>query len=343
MAPDWCHSGGMDLTQYVENLRGELAVAADAGGEDARELAERLTAALDPATRLMLLDALSAAADEITRELAPGSVELRLRSGEPGFVVTPAPADEAAEPDGSPRRRRRRTPTRRRPRASTCACPSSSRPASSRPRPASGCPSTRGSSAPPPRRWRTTIAARGRAAGARRDLHRLGALSARPSRTPPHRFEPEPQEGLPMPTFDTPQPDIGHDRPRPRRRPDQAGDRATTVVDVRPSDPSNAGDVRAAEQTRVDYTAPQLLVRSPKLRSWSPRSTGGSIDVTVELPAGSRIHGSGQLANFDATARSATAGSRSASATSGSTASRRSSSRAAPATSTSTTRRAAPS
>jgi hypothetical protein len=85
----------MELTQYVENLRRDLAVAADAGGEDARALAERLTAALESAVRLMLLDALSAAADEITRELAPGSVELRLRAGEPDFVVTPAPTDEA--------------------------------------------------------------------------------------------------------------------------------------------------------------------------------------------------------------------------------------------------------
>src|SRR4051794_4941903 len=88
----------MDLTLYVERLRRELAVAADAGGEDARALAERLTAPLESAIRLMLLDALSAAADEITRELAPGSVELRLRSGEPDFVVTPAPADELVEP-----------------------------------------------------------------------------------------------------------------------------------------------------------------------------------------------------------------------------------------------------
>jgi hypothetical protein len=87
----------MDLTQYVENLRRELAVAADAGGEDARALAERLTAPLESAVRLMLLDALSAAADEITRELAPGSVELRLRAGEPDFAVLPAPADEAVE------------------------------------------------------------------------------------------------------------------------------------------------------------------------------------------------------------------------------------------------------
>src|SRR3954471_4517833 len=86
----------MDLTQYVENLRRELAVAADAGGDDARALAERLTAPLESAIRLMLLDALSAAADEITSELAPGSVELRLRSGDPEFVVTPAVADEAA-------------------------------------------------------------------------------------------------------------------------------------------------------------------------------------------------------------------------------------------------------
>jgi len=88
----------MDLTQHVENLRGELLVAAAAGGEEARGMAERLTAPLEPAVRLMLLDALSAAADEITRDLAPGSVELRLRGGEPGFVVTPAPAEEAADP-----------------------------------------------------------------------------------------------------------------------------------------------------------------------------------------------------------------------------------------------------
>jgi hypothetical protein len=91
----------MDLSPYVENLRRELAVAADAGGEDCRALAERLTAPLEPALRLMLLDALSAAADEITRELAPGSVELRLRAGEPEFVVMPAPDDGPERMDDS--------------------------------------------------------------------------------------------------------------------------------------------------------------------------------------------------------------------------------------------------
>jgi hypothetical protein len=87
----------MDLEPYVDKLRRGLAVAAAAGGEDSRALAERLTAPLESAIRLMVLEALSAAADEITRELAPGSVELRLRAGEPEFVVTPAPADEPLE------------------------------------------------------------------------------------------------------------------------------------------------------------------------------------------------------------------------------------------------------
>jgi hypothetical protein len=93
----------MDLTPYVERLRGDLLVAAQAGGDDARALAERLTAPLETAAQLALLDALSAAADEITRELAPGAVELRLRSGEPEFVATAAPADRA-EPEADPAR-----------------------------------------------------------------------------------------------------------------------------------------------------------------------------------------------------------------------------------------------
>lgn len=91
----------MDLTPYVEKLRRELAVAAEAGGPEARAMAERLTGPLESATRLALLEALSAAAGEITRELAPGSVDVLLRGGDPAFVVTPAPApsaDAAPEP-----------------------------------------------------------------------------------------------------------------------------------------------------------------------------------------------------------------------------------------------------
>jgi hypothetical protein len=92
----------MNLAPYTEHLREELAGAAEMAGPEARELAERLTAALDSAIRLTLLEALSAAADEITRELAPGSVELRLRGGEPDFVVTPATEDDAPEPAPAP-------------------------------------------------------------------------------------------------------------------------------------------------------------------------------------------------------------------------------------------------
>jgi hypothetical protein len=88
----------MLLDTYVEDLRRQLAVAADAGGDEARALAERLIAPLESAVRLTLLDALSAAADEITRELAPGSVELRLRAGEPEFVVATPAVDVPAEP-----------------------------------------------------------------------------------------------------------------------------------------------------------------------------------------------------------------------------------------------------
>ncbi|MCZ4123041.1 hypothetical protein [Streptomyces sp. H39-S7] len=84
----------MDLTPYVDHLRHELAVAAQAGGDEARALAERLTAPLESATRLTLLNALSAAMDEVTRDLAPGSVDVRLRGLDPEFVVTPAPTHE---------------------------------------------------------------------------------------------------------------------------------------------------------------------------------------------------------------------------------------------------------
>ncbi|MEV6677586.1 toxin-antitoxin system HicB family antitoxin [Streptomyces erythrochromogenes] len=90
----------MDLSPYVANLRYELAVAAEAGGEEARALAERLTAPLESAARLTLLNALSDAMGEVTRELAPGSVDLRLRGLEPEFVVTVPPSEEPFEAGG---------------------------------------------------------------------------------------------------------------------------------------------------------------------------------------------------------------------------------------------------
>lgn len=95
----------MDLRPYVETIHAQLDAAADAGGEEAGELARRLAAPLDSAILLALQDALAAAAEEITVELAPGSVELRIRGREPGFVVTPPPegasgGDDDDEPPG---------------------------------------------------------------------------------------------------------------------------------------------------------------------------------------------------------------------------------------------------
>ena len=83
----------MELGQYVSDLQRQLVDAAANGAEDTRAAAERLAAGLDAATRLVLLDALSTAAGEITRDLAPGSVDVRLRGREVEFVVTQASSD----------------------------------------------------------------------------------------------------------------------------------------------------------------------------------------------------------------------------------------------------------
>src|SRR4051812_30980649 len=103
----------------------------------------------------------------------------------------------------------------------------------------------------------------------------------------------------PLPTFDTPRPisatidlSLGDVRIT-------AGDRATTVVDVRPSDPAKDRDTRAANATRVDFAGGErLLVKAPKLRSRLPHGDGGSIDVTIELPAGSNVNGNAASADF---------------------------------------------
>jgi hypothetical protein len=101
-----------------------------------------------------------------------------------------------------------------------------------------------------------------------------------------------------MPAFDTPNPitatiDVVSGDVRIA-----AGDGGATVVDVRPSDASNEDDVKAAQLTRVEYGSEQLLVKTPKVRSWRPRSHGGSVDVAIELPAGSDVHGDAAMADF---------------------------------------------
>ena len=87
----------MELQQYVTDLQRQLADAAENGTDETRAVAERLAAGLDAATRLVLLDALSAAVGEITRELAPASVDLRLRGREVEFVVSQHSAESDDE------------------------------------------------------------------------------------------------------------------------------------------------------------------------------------------------------------------------------------------------------
>lgn len=102
-----------------------------------------------------------------------------------------------------------------------------------------------------------------------------------------------------MPTFDTPEPisvtiELGVGDARIT-----ASDRADTVVEVRPSDGGKGDDVRAAEETRVEYADGRLLVKAPKnWRRYSPFSDGGSIDVTIGLPAGSDLQGDAAVAAF---------------------------------------------
>jgi len=87
----------MELGHYVSDLQRQLVDAAANGAKETHAVAERLAAGLDAATRLVLLDALSAAAGEITRDLAPGSVDVRLRGREVEFVVTQASTDSDSD------------------------------------------------------------------------------------------------------------------------------------------------------------------------------------------------------------------------------------------------------
>ena len=92
----------MELGPYVSDLQRQLVDTAANATEDVRVAAERLVTGLDAATRLVLLDALSAAVGEITRDLAPGSVDLRLRGREVEFVITHAPVDSDESAESTP-------------------------------------------------------------------------------------------------------------------------------------------------------------------------------------------------------------------------------------------------
>ncbi len=90
----------MDLNEYTEMLRREVASVTKFGGEELARTAEMLADALESSVRLTLLEVLSAAAAEITTRLDGEVIDVRLSGGEPEFVVTTAPGDHEDEPAG---------------------------------------------------------------------------------------------------------------------------------------------------------------------------------------------------------------------------------------------------
>jgi hypothetical protein len=90
----------MDLDRYVSELQTQLAVASENRDADARAVAEQLSSALDAGVRLMLLGVLSDVASEITRDIAPGSVDVVLRGRDPHLVVI---RPETSGPDAAGR------------------------------------------------------------------------------------------------------------------------------------------------------------------------------------------------------------------------------------------------
>ncbi|MGW6733243.1 DUF4097 family beta strand repeat-containing protein [Streptomyces sp. NPDC055013] len=67
-----------------------------------------------------------------------------------------------------------------------------------------------------------------------------------------------------------------------------AADRADTTVEVLPADPSKSRDVQAAEQTEVAYGDGVLRIQVPAATN-RILGASGSIEVTVQLPVGSRV------------------------------------------------------
>lgn len=96
----------MDLEPYVDALRRELDAAAAAGGPEVADAASRLTRAVEPATRMVLLDALGDAASEVNLALSDRgrdldalvSVDLRLHGRRPEFLVELVPITSSPPP-----------------------------------------------------------------------------------------------------------------------------------------------------------------------------------------------------------------------------------------------------
>ena len=92
----------MDIGQYVAQLRDDLAAAAAPGDEQTQRTAALLGAAVEPAARLALMNALADLAAEITAALGDRTVEVRLDGRDVRVAVGPEPVGEAAPPPPPP-------------------------------------------------------------------------------------------------------------------------------------------------------------------------------------------------------------------------------------------------
>ena len=103
-----------------------------------------------------------------------------------------------------------------------------------------------------------------------------------------------------MPTFETPEPISVELKVAIANIYLTASERADTMVEVVPTDPSSKGDVAAASEVRVEHGQGRLSVRYP--RPWRQYGWWGgrsSVDVRIELPSGSRVNCDAGMATFE--------------------------------------------
>ena len=285
---------------YVETLRQQLVAAADSGGPESRAAVERLAPGLEAAVRLVLLEALSAAADEITSELAPGAVDVRLRGSDPEFVVTlpsyeatdDAASGSAASPtvipaggdEGGTSRLNLRIPEGLKAKIEEA-------------------DATRGSVSQRMAgphcgfrdRWQPGAAVTAEPGERQPEIQRMGPVTTTGSLQ--HHGS-----GVDMQTFETNQPIVVSIALSHGAVHVIASDRTDTVVSVNPSDRDRPEDIEAAARTAVDLANETLSIRQPKpggiaapVIGWKRR---GSVDVTVELPEGSSLRADTGVASF---------------------------------------------
>lgn len=106
-----------------------------------------------------------------------------------------------------------------------------------------------------------------------------------------------------MPIFETPEPisvtfefGVGNVRIT-------ASDRTDTAVEVRPSDEFDESDVEAARRVRVDYTNGVLQIVGAKARAFDFSRKTRSVEVSLDLPTGSRVTGDVQVGDLNGTGR----------------------------------------